>query len=258
MDTLSVIEQISTDFSERNPPFDTVTFPEERLIKDVSVMVGGSDEPTDLSIEDRLRLVSAFATFDYNRDANQLVDKLIALQKGASHLFDPWEATNEDEIENTFESLGFRYPSRDAHAWAKNCRILRETYHGKWHELLLSTGLDAVKLVQTLEDDDFNCLKGVKIAPMYARIINDEVCELTKLWELDIAVDTHIRKLSKEIFQEDLTDDEIREHWYMYAISNDIDRHIVDGAMWQIGNNFDEWGEDYLKDVTGLDEFDHL
>jgi hypothetical protein len=262
MDTLDVIETIEQDFQQRNEPFNDVTFPEERLLENVKVMVGDTDEPVSLSMEDRLRLISAFATFDYNRDANQLVDKLLVLQKQHSELFDPWNVPESTKtVEQTFDEIGFRYPNRDAQAWTKNCRILRQKYHGRWHELLIETGLDAVSLVSRLEDDDFNCIKGVKIAPMYCRIINDKVTELDKLWELDIPVDTWVRKISKELFEgedEDLSDDDLRDRWYLYGVSNSVDKHVVDGGIWQIGNNLNEWGGDYLKELLEVEELEHL
>jgi len=202
-------------------------------------------------MEDRLALVSAFATFDYNRDANQLVDNLLELHEYNPKWFNAWHVPDsEGEAEHRFKEIGFRYPSRDAHAWVTNCRILRQQYHGKWSELLLSCQTDAPTLVERLNEDDLLCIKGVKIAPMYARIIDDEICELSGVWDLDIPVDTHIRKLSHDLFSDDLSDDMIREEWRGFAIETDISRHVVDGALWHIGNKWDEWGEDYWQEVT--------
>jgi hypothetical protein len=251
MNALNAIEQIEQDFDERNEPFDDVVFPEERLLHEASVGAGNSDKPLDLSDEDTLRLVSMFSTFDYNRDANQLVDKILALQEREPKVFDAWKVPRLP-LDKLFDAVSLRYPNRDANAWSTNCRILREQYHGRWHELLLDTGLDAVTLVEQVRDDDFNCLTGDKIAPMYARIVSQEVAELDRLWDLDIAVDTHVRKLSKKLFEaedEDLSDDDIRDRWYFYAVQNDISRHVVDGGMWQVGNNWDQWGEQYWEQL---------
>jgi endonuclease III len=251
MNAVNKIEQIEQDFDERNEPFDDVVFPEERLLHEASVNAGTNDEPLALSDEDTLRLVSLFSTFDYNRNANQLVDNILELQEREPKVFDAWKV-DALALDTIFSDIGFRYPNRDAHAWQKNCRILREQYHGRWHELLLDTGLDAVTLVEQVRDDDFNCLTGVKIAPMYARIISQEVAELDRLWDLDIAVDTHIRQLSKKLFEdadEDLSDDEIRDRWYFYAVQNDVSRHVVDAALWQIGNNWEQWGESYFNEL---------
>jgi N-glycosylase/DNA lyase len=116
-----------------------------------------------------------------------------------------------------------------------------------------------VRLVNRLEADDFNCLKGVKIAPMYARIIDDEVCDLHNIWELDIPVDTHIRRLSRDLFNseneffrvgKEVNDDEIRFVWRELAKEHDISRHIVDGGLWLIGNNWDSWGKEYWEEIT--------
>jgi hypothetical protein len=96
---------------------------------------------------------------------------------------------------------------------------------------------------------------------MYCRIINDKVTELDKLWELDIPVDTWVRKISKELFEgedEDLSDDDLRDRWYLYGVSNSVDKHVVDGGIWQIGNNLNEWGGDYLKELLEVEELEHL
>jgi len=151
MDTIQTIERIEQDFSEQNAPFDDVTFPEQRLLEEVSEMRLDESELTSLSMEDKLRLISMFATFDYNRDANQLVDKLLTLQRERPEFFDPWQVNTAGELNYIFEDIGFRYPSRDAQAWAKNCRILRNNYHGEWCELVLDVGCDAVALVERLK-----------------------------------------------------------------------------------------------------------
>ena len=249
MNVIEKIKRIEADFENKAGPFADVTFPEERLLDTV-----GAD--ISLSMEDRLSLVSAFATFDYNRDANQLVDNLLDLHEEDPKMFNAWHVNGEKELEYYFEEIGFRYPSRDAHAWATNCEILRNKYHGRWSELLLSVGCDAETLVERLNGDDFLFLKGVKIAPMYARIIDDEVCDLDNLWALNIPVDTHIRRLSNDLFErfegDDSTDDEIREIWHIYGERYDINRHVIDGALWHIGNKWDEWGEEYWEKVEDL------
>lgn len=245
MDVTEKVETISTDFENGAGPFSSTTFPEERFLDEIS------DRTGSLSMEDRAALVSAFATFDYNRDANQLVDNLIALHEESAEMFNAWNVNGEKELEYYFEDIGFRYPSRDAHAWAKNCEILRRKYHGEWTELFLSVGADAPALVERLNDDDFLCLKGEKISPMYARIISDDVCELSNVWDLNIAVDTHIARLSRDLFEDsEMSHDTIRQEWRGLSVEADINRAIVDQALWLIGNQWSDWGEDYWQDVT--------
>jgi endonuclease III len=256
MNTIQAIKQIERDFENGAGPFSDTTFPETRLLNEVAVQAGDSDASISFSMEDRLALISAFATFDYNRDANQLVDNLLELHEYNPKWFNAWNVPDSEQtVEHVFEEIGFRYPSRDAHAWVTNCEILRQKYHGRWSELVMSSGCDAPTLVERLNEDDFLCLKGVKIAPMYARIINDEVCDLSGVWDLDIPVDTHIRRLSKDLFShpmqpvpdEEITDDDIRSEWRRVADDMDISLAVVDGALWHIGNKWDEWGEDYWE-----------
>lgn len=246
MDAIEKIEQINDDFVNSNGPFADVTFPEERLLEEIKIEEDG--ETWALTMEEKLAAVSLFATLDYNRDANQLVDKIVeAADHDTINIFNPHEMErSKKSVEYLFEEVSFRYPQRDAHAWHKNCSILVEQYNGKWHELLLSVGCDAPTFVKQLNNDDFNCLKGVKIAPMYARIINDEVCPMSNLWNLDIPVDTHIRQLSNKLADGCLEDDDdIRAWWGVIGQQADIELHTVDGGLWMIGNNWDDWGEEY-------------
>jgi len=243
MNTVETVKQIEQDFIEQNWPFADVTFPEQQLLEEL---------PWN-TFEGKLRFISAFCTFDYNRNADQLVDNLIELWEVEPHYFEPGAVPSveqEDELAEVFEVIGFRYPSRDAHAWCANNEIIRNSYNSGWTELLLTAGCDAIDLIDQLKEDDFLCLKGVKIAPMYARFINDNVCELSNLWELDIPVDTHIRSLSHKLFAEGINDDVIRNEWRGLAIEEDISRQVVDGALWQIGNNWDDWGNEYWENVT--------
>jgi len=253
MERIDTIQRIERDFEEGAGPFSDVTFPEERLLRTIATDDDG--EVWSFSMEDKMCLLSAFSMLDYNRDANQLVDNLIELHEKRPKWFDPMACPDGTVgVSHVFEKIGFRYPNRDANAWVKNQRIVRHQYHGKWAELLMETGLDAERLVERLESDGFNCLKGVKIAPMYARFTSEYVVELDNLWELDIPVDRHVRKLSSDLFErfdgDTTTDDEIREIWRLYGVRENVNRHVVDGALWQIGNNWSEWGEDYWNKVT--------
>jgi len=251
MGVIKTIEQIERDFENSNPPFDTVEFPEERLLREMSEKLGDV-EPTSLSMERKLRFISAFATFDYNRNASQLVDNLVELrQQTSGRVFEPFGYNDdEDWLQEHFEDVGMRYPNRDAHGWWENNQTLRENYSGKWHELILDTGCCATSLVERLRDESFLYLQGKKIAPMYARIINDHVCPLDNMWELDIPSDVHIIRLTGNLADAEMDADDTRNWWRNIGQNVDISRHVVDGALWQIGNNWDEWGEGYWDQVT--------
>jgi hypothetical protein len=251
------VRQIENDFKHAEPPFDEVEFPEQRLLKNLAT---DDDEVWRLSAEDKLAAISLFSTLDYNRNANQLVDKILdAADHDGFNIFNVHEVSaSKNGVEYLFKDVPFRYKSRDAHAWHKNCSIIVNKYNGKWHELLLDTGCDATSLVERLNEDDFNCLKGSKIAPMYARIINDEVCDLHNTWDLEIPVDTWVRKITQEMVGENMSDDDIRDWWRVMGEEAGVDRHVIDGGIWQIGNNLDDWGEEYLKDVLEIESFKYL
>lgn len=250
MSQLEAIQRIEDDFEQSNGPFADVEFPETRLVRELKVQAGDTDEPIHFDMEERLQITSIFATLDYNRDANQLVDKLLELHKGWPSLFDPKKVHSKTKVEHAFDKVSFRYPNRDARNWHKNCQILSDKYGGNWHELLLTVSCNAPELVEQLNEDDFNALKGKKIAPMYARIINDEVAPLDGLWELDIPADTHIITLTEKLTETEMSADDVRAWWQVIGEQGEISRHVVDGALWFIGNQWDDWGEDYWEEVT--------
>ena len=245
MDTIDAIERIEHDFAQRKPPFNDTQFPEERLLENLPAK----------SMEDKLKAISFFATCDYNRNASQLVGNLLQMHDRQPHFYDAYEnPPSENVIETTMEHIGFRYPSRDAHGWFKNNEILRNEYNGKWSELVMSCSCDAPTLRSRLVEDGFLYLKGDKLAPMYARIINDEVCPLSNLWELDIPTDVHIVRLTKDLADTDLdTKDDVRRWWRNIADDEGVNRHVVDGSLWLIGSNWDDWGEDYWNSVLSND-----
>jgi endonuclease III len=237
----TAIEQINKDYQQRQPPFDAIEFPEERLLTETGIT----------GTENKLRIISAFCTFDYNRTTSQLVDNLIKLYETKPTWFIPEALPDEDVVTELFSEIGFRYPTRDAHGWITNNQILIEKYDSRWRNLLEFVEYNAYRLVEQLSADDFLYLKGDKIAPMYARIIDNHAKPLKNLWNLEMPVDTHIRRLSTELMPtENPSDNDIRKFWRYVANNNDIERHVIDGALWQIGNNWDEWGGKYWQNVT--------
>jgi N-glycosylase/DNA lyase len=70
------------------------------------------------------------------------------------------------------------------------------------------------------------------------------------MWSLDIPVDTHIHRLTEELTNTEMNNDDVRAWWGVIGERADIARHIVAGALWHIGNKWDEWGEEYWNEVT--------
>lgn len=254
MDPIEIVEIIEQDFEQGNAPFDDVEFPETRLLREVKVQAGETDEPIHLDMEERARIAAIFCTFDYNRNASRLVDNLLELHERNANLFDPWQVRSKGELEHLFEEIGFRYPTRDANGWYTNCEILRNQYNGRVTELMLTASSNAPDLVEQLEDDDLLYLKGDKIAPMFARILNDTVAPLNDMWKLDIPTDTHIITLTEKLTDAEMNADDVRAWWQVVGEQADISRHVVDGGLWFVGNQWDQWGKDYWEKVTDDDE----
>jgi len=261
MDTTSAIQRIERDFEQDNSPFDNIEFPETRLMWELKTTGRRSEKhPAVFDMEKRARIVTIFCTFDYNRNANQLVNNLIELYETSQSTFVPnfVAGGDADYIQTMFEDIGFRYPNRDARGWKKNCQILQQEYNGNVTELILSVRSNATQLVDQLNDDNFLYLKGDKIAPMFCRILNDEVAPLDELWQLDIPVDTHIAKLTQELTKTEMSNDDVRAWWAVIGEQENIARHVVDGGLWLIGNNWNDWGKEYFSKVTGIEQFEYM
>lgn len=246
---VDTIERIEDDFGNERPPFDEQAFPERELL----------DRLDSAHVYERSVALFVFCTCDYNRDAFQLVGNIVELYEQSPMFLSPRafvDRYTEDELSEMMGEVGFRYRNRDARAVYTNYEILYNQY-GTVQNLLADVDYDSVGLVERVRGDGFLCLKGKKIAPMFARIMSENVRTLDRLWELDIAVDTHIRRLSKELFASGLVADEtklneddfLRSVWREVASDHDIDRSVVDGALWLIGNNWDDWGESYWEEV---------
>jgi len=235
------IDRLAHEFENEIGPFSADNFPEARLVE-------------QFGEEQRAEYLSAFCTWDYNRRVDQLVKNMIELAEiddgYSTDYFYPPDVVGvpEDEMQAVFQSIGFRYGSQDAAIWQDNCTIITNKFGGSWSNLHEASGYHAPTLVKLLRDHDFKYIKGKKLAPFYARVVNDYVTELDDVWKLPIPVDTHIRRLSRDLFDdEEMGDDKIRTRWREIGEERSVSPAMVDGALWQIGYSWDDWGENYWE-----------
>jgi endonuclease III len=235
------IRRLADDFENERGPFSVDNFPEKRLVD-------------ELGDEHKLAYLSAFCTWDYNRGVDNLVENVVQVYEENKGVFNPAVCVRIDlpKLQDYFSEVGFRYPNRDAKGWQDNCQIIVNRFSAEWENLLGAAQFSAPTLVQLLRKEGFKYLKGDKLAPFYARVVNDHVAALDDLWQLDIPVDVHIRRLSRDLFQDDdMSDDDIRARWREIGQSLDLSPALVDGGLWQVGYSWDDWGEDYWEDING-------
>lgn len=235
------IAKLAEDFDNERGPFSMDNFPEARLVE-------------RLGDEGKANYLSLFCTLDYNRSVDQLVDNIFELAEVddgyGTDYFEPEDVVQvpEDEMKSVFTSIGFRYGNRDAMGWRENCETINNQFYGDWSNLHEQVSYNAPRLVKAMRKLDLKFIKGKKLAPFYARVVNDYVHPLDDVWKLDIPVDVHIRRLSRDLFDEpEMNDDTIRAMWRDLGVKHDISPAIVDGALWQIGYSWDDWGEDYWE-----------
>lgn len=236
----SKIYKIKKDFENNNVGFDRNKFPERRLTN-------------ELGEKYKLEYLSLFVMWDYNRSVDNLVNNIIDIYQNNQNFFDvDYVSKNmsKEDIVDVTQNVNTRFKNRDAKYYYDNINIICEKYNKDWENLLKEANYNAPNLVEKLRKANFKTLKGDKLAPFYARVINDEYKELEGLWELDIPVDTHIRKLSKDIFNDkNLSDNEIRNNWEIIGEELDLPVYVIDGALWQIGYEWDKWGKEYWDNI---------
>lgn len=228
-----LVEQFEHDYQNRAGPFDHTDFPENRLY--TAVM-------DDWNVE----VLTYFTMLDYNRSADQLVTNILTLFDRDTRFFDPTVVTElqEQALAAEMTSIGFRYPNRDAGIWMDNSRTF--TAIDGIRSLYDRADYSAPGLVEELRELDVSFLQGDKLAPFYARIVDQYVIPLDDMHELPIPVDTHIRRLSKLLFG-DVSDNEIRDRWRSVADEIGQTSVSIDRYLWLIGYNWDEGGETYWQ-----------
>lgn len=234
---VQAIQTIEQDFIGQNGPFADATLPEAEAI-----------EQTCAPITEFLTLG---VTLDYNRDATRLWANMVELSVREPNMFHAHDVAEMDlsEMQALFADIGFRYPNRDAKAWYDNCQVIVEKFNGSWSDFIRTSGYDAVKLAEVIQYHGIKYLQGDKLCPFYVKIVDAHIHDLENVWQLDIPVDVHIRRLTQRFVGKEISDDEIRTFWHEYGRENDISAMTVDTALWLIGNNWDDWGEDYFDTV---------
>lgn len=232
MDIETLIETFENDYENKVGPFDPADFPESRVCMGVS---NG----------DMAEVLTYLVMLDYNRSADMLVDNILELYNDDQRWFDPelMSYADPDAVSEVFADIGFRYPNRDSTAWVENSATIAERFGGVG-DMLMAARYSAPELVELLRDHEIKYLQGDKLAPFYARVMHQHVAPLEDTHELPIPVDTHIRRLSKELFG-DVSDDEIRAKWTEASAKANTEALTVDRYLWLIGYNWDEGGEDY-------------
>lgn len=250
----NAVKSVITAFREQKEPFETARFPEQTVL----------DHAPE---EDHLAILSYGASLDYNRDATRMWQNIAELYARCPDWFEPEEAATASltEMEDVFKDIGIRYYNRDAKSWHENSATIAERF-GSWDGLVETANHDAPTMVETLREQNIKYLQGTKIAPFYVTIVHDFVHELDRVWEVDVPVDVHVRKLSTALFDSEysavagytrnthhdpMDDDKIRALWSKLGDESDITPWSIDGALWLIGANWTEWGQDFWIETVG-------
>ena len=236
--TADAIDEIGTDFLEREPPFDEFTAPERSVLEEI-------DWPHR---ESRLRFLTFGAALDYQRDATLHWQEMATLYDEHLELFSPLEARSigQEEIQSLFEDYRIRFPNRDGRTWSTIASSIYHDYDNSVSKMIADHNRQAPRLYRTVRRDNFPFLGGDKIAPFWIRLIHEHGIELRNLDDVPIAVDAQVRRATQALEPAIEDDDEIRQYWKEICADSQFDPLELDEAIWLIGRDFDEWGQEYL------------
>ena len=232
------IQAIVNDYENWNDPFERAMLPEKKVLTEIE------------GERNRSLFLTLTVSVDYLRDAEQLWLKAKTLWEEEHWIFEPDDlvSVSETELEEVFETSGFRFPNKDAGIWYQNALTLHRDFESNPMNLFRSNEFDAQQIRDYVSrSGDFSYLGGQKIGSLWMRLIHEDVHHLSNIEKIGIPVDTQIRKVTKALLGADYSDEEIEQFWGQFCRQYGMDPVKVDQPLWIIGNHWDTWGMEYLE-----------
>ena len=183
-------------------------------------------------------------------------------------VFEPAQLVGEgrkDELTTLFGSLELM-DNRDPEWWYRTADTLYKHWNGSPQQLLANptqapsgsppAAYDAPTIVDAITTHDFPGLSGLKIRPLWLRLMHEEVHELKRIEEIPIPVDFHIVSISNRLrgpgYQFEVGDSTdrktLRHYWQHVAGKIDVPPVILDKPLWLLHKYWDNEGEQYVTE----------
>jgi hypothetical protein len=222
-------------------PFEREMYPDKRALVDID------------GTRDRALYLTHTLSLNYHRNAERVTSNTKSLWDDEHWVFEPDLVVDkgEDALRDVFNEQGLRYPNRDAGIWYRNSTVLYREFDSNPLRLLEVHDFDAEQILSYVRGSDFTYLGGQKIGPLWMRHIHEDVHQLSNIHRMEMPVDTHIRKVTNRLLGGSQEDDAIRSFWREFCSETGLDPVKVDRPLWLIGNHWEEWGREYLRDQVG-------
>jgi hypothetical protein len=182
-------------------------------------------------------------------------------------LFDLFKGKGEYENHPVIEEYGrMENGKTDIGIWYTIAASLYEDYNSNPMKLFESLDNDATVIFDHMKDarreapahpninttKAFPSLGGMKVGPLWLRIIDDLVVDLDNIALIPIPVDVQIARVTNRLFGTDFDADEaddreeIREIYREFCREHGYTDTKIDEPLWLIGENWDDGGEEYL------------
>ncbi len=236
--------------------FDAVGLPEKPVIRAIH------DFPA-VDEQDLANYLTLTAAINYKKETSGptgIWATTWGLLKYEPWLFDPQNVVERGEaavlsvfrnepIMNLEDPEIYAYDNPDVAIWMKNASPLARQYDADPRELLKSQEHDAPSLQQYLNKTrEFPFLSGTKINPLWLRLMHEEIHELSRIDEISIPVDRHIRTVTQQLQRDPAQDDdEIRAYWDRICTNAELVPVRLDQPLWILGKYWDSIGNAYVS-----------
>lgn len=239
------------------------------------------------SLEHRL-FITLTVSIDYIRDADDLWKSARATYEDTDtrYLFSPKDLIEKppEEVKRDLQKYELsKKPDKDALIWSTIAHTLFHKYDGNPLNFLKSANFDAINILARLNYDshfseekqkyepDFPYLKGPKIAPLWVRMLRDNVGinNILNLEKVPVPVDVHVARASLSLgivfgnYEGSFYGvfDKIRKAWFEAIKDTEIISLDVDEPLWHLSkhgcskNRSKETGECRKYDVCHVKSF---
>lgn len=220
------------DYENERGPFADNSMP-EHMVRD-----GFNDE------EPYCRFLTLVAAVDKRKetagkDGLWNVAKELWNDKETQWIFQPEEVVEShsyQELVDLFTTNRVMNYYEDPHIWYRNCLTFYREYENEPYNLVAENGFDAVTLLEFMRSDEekskYLSLTGDKVGALWVRLVDEQIEDLDRIEEVQIPVDSHIRKLTKSLLGEDLTDTEVRDFWFGIRDRTGLVPVQIDKPLW--------------------------
>lgn len=213
---------------------------------------------------DKALFLTLTTALNRQRDAEMLYSNFEQLWHDEHWIFELDDLVSEDrydELEDLFVKEGLRFGKEDAQVWYEIARTLVREHDSNPMNLFRSFDFDRERIAQHVINAtgdgrfysyNFPVLRGDNTRPTWLRLINNQVHPLGEMGGADISANSHIISFTNRLLDTEYTraaedKERVREFWRDVCEGYPISPSDVDGPIWYIDRDWEDWGKRYFE-----------